>query len=825
MSPILKKFMRYSLKILAIVIIIFALLYLALYIYISANKKTIISQVTGQMSEKLNGDVKINNADISIFKSFPKIAVYTQNVLITDTMFKYHKHPFLQVKELFVNLNLFRLMRKQSALSGIRIKDGSIYIFTDSTGYTNKYLMESKKDPAGGPKKTGGDISLNNILIQRMRITLKDDRKKKLYDFNVKYLDVDLKDLGTDLVMKANVDMIVNNLAFKLQKGSFLKGASFAGKFPLKYGKNSQALSFDKIVVKLSGQPFTLSGSFDLGEKNPGFTLKVKSKSVDYEEIKKLLPARIAASLSKVSIDKPLDAEADLYGPLRGREPYILARWKVTKANMKTVFMDFENASFNGYFKNEVTAGLERNDSNSVIHIRDLAAEWHGLPVNSGNIEILNLEKPILTCDIRSAFPLTSLNELVQSESLQLTAGNAFVILAYQGPVERNDNTNSFLNGNIVFSNGKILYAPRNVEMTEVNGKLNFTNSNLIFENIKCKVFNNTIVMNGTAKNALTLISSEPNKVIIDYNIYSPSLNLAPFTALLASRQQKKSAGKNQFSKLASQIDEVLEKSKINVDLRADNLLYNNFKGSGLNAGITILQDRYVINNVNMNLAGGSMAMKGELVSIANNRHQASLSASMQNVDVQNVFYAFKNFGQNGITDKNLKGLLTANANVGIQVSSDGKVLPASSNGTINFSLKKGALNNFEPIKKIQNFIFKNRDFENIEFAELKNKFTINKGEVTINRMEIQSSVLSFFVEGLYSQKGNTDISIQVPLNNLKKRKDDYKPENIGTDKKAGRSIFLRGKPGKDGNIQFKLDLFKKYQKDKVVDSVTNKNR
>jgi len=226
-----------------------------------------------------------------------------------------------------------------------------------------------------------------------------------------------------------------------------------------------------------------------------------------------------------------------------------------------------------------------------------------------------------------------------------------------------------------------------------------------------------------------------------------------------------------------------------------------------------------------MNLAGGSMAMKGELVSIANSRHQATLSANLQSVDVQNIFYAFNNFGQDGITDKNLKGLLTANANVGIQVSSDGQVLPASSNGTIDFSLKKGALNNFEPIKKMQNFLFKNRDFENIEFAELKDKFLINKGEITINRMEIQSSVLSFFIEGLYSQKGNTDISIQVPLSNLKKRKDDYKPENIGTDKKGGRSIFLRGQPGKDGNIQFKLDLFKKYQKDKIEDSVRNTRR
>ena len=58
-------------------------------------------------------------------------------------------------------------------------------------------------------------------------------------------------------------------------------------------------------------------------------------------------------------------------------------------------------------------------------------------------------------------------------------------------------------------------------------------------------------------------------------------------------------------------------------------------------------------------------------------------------------------------------------------------------------------------------------------------------------------------------------MSIQIPLSNLKKRDDDYIPENIGTDKKGGRSIFLRGQPGSDGNVQFKLDLFKRYFKDK----------
>jgi hypothetical protein len=81
--------------------------------------------------------------------------------------------------------------------------------------------------------------------------------------------------------------------------------------------------------------------------------------------------------------------------------------------------------------------------------------------------------------------------------------------------------------------------------------------------------------------------------------------------------------------------------------------------------------------------------------------------------------------------------------------------------------------------------------------------------------MEIQSNVMSMFVEGIYNQKGTTDLSIQIPLNNLKKRGDYYIPENRGVDKKAGSSIFIRGRPGEDGNIKFKLDLFNKFDKEK----------
>ncbi|HMJ48283.1 MAG TPA: hypothetical protein VK498_13205, partial [Ferruginibacter sp.] len=69
--------------------------------------------------------------------------------------------------------------------------------------------------------------------------------------------------------------------------------------------------------------------------------------------------------------------------------------------------------------------------------------------------------------------------------------------------------------------------------------------------------------------------------------------------------------------------------------------------------------------------------------------------------------------------------------------------------------------------------------------------------------------------EGIFSNKGNTDISIQVPLSNIHRPDSALNPVNIGVDKKGGRSIYLRGRPGPDGNIKFKLDLFNKFKKEK----------
>ncbi|MEO6490444.1 MAG: AsmA-like C-terminal region-containing protein [Ferruginibacter sp.] len=811
----MKKSLKLLFKAFKIIIAVLLLIYILVFAYVSINKRSIIEQVTSDIGKKLNGRVAIGDVELSFFRHFPKISVLMKDIVITDSMYATHNHPFFKAVHVFAQLNIMKVIKKQPPLSGLRIENGQIYFYTAADGYTNTYLFKQKKD-SSNTKVNKGKSDLRSIVLKDVSFTIDDKRKDKLHNYFVNELKIKLDDNEQALLMNTEADVVIHSMAFNLARGTFLKEKNFKGDFQLRFDKRSTQLQFDSIDIRLSGQRFNLTGRFDMKGEAPQFSLQAHAKQIGYEDGKTLLPERIAKSLAIVELDKPLDVDVNINGPLKGGEPLLNVNWKASGTQLKSPFLDFENASFTGYYTNEVEKGLPRKDPNSIIDIENFSADWHGLPLTSHNIEILNLSEPILTCDLLSQFPLEKLNELIGSSSIQLQSGKGNVNLTYKGPIVRNNNTNSLVNGFISFENGNLLYAPRDVEMKNLNGRLVFKNSDVMVENLQCVVLDNKIVMGGLGKNLLTLINTEPGKATVDWSITTPSLNLGSFIYLLKpGKKTRSSKNKSSVSNAASKIDDIVEKASFHVNLHAASLYYKKFQASNVNADVTLLEDKYLIKNVSMNHSGGSIEMDGSIINQNKDYQQAKLHAFMNNVDVNKVFNAFEDFGQDGISAQNLEGKLTARIDASMMLQVNGKVLPSSVQSIIDFSLKNGGLNNYEPVKKMQNIIFKKRDFENIRFAELKNRLEISNREVKINRMEIQSSVLSFFVEGLYSMKGNTDISIQVPLNNLKKRGADYNPENIGTDKKGGKSIYLRGRTGSDGNVAFKIDLFNKFKKEK----------
>jgi AsmA-like C-terminal region/Protein of unknown function len=812
----LTRFYKYTLKAVGIILAFLVIAYLILYIYVSLNKRSIIDEVTAKIEKKINGKISIGDVDLSLLSTFPKIAVVLHNVSVTDTMYARHHHAFFTGEKVYIQLGIINLIKKQPALNGLKIEKASIYLFTDSTGYTNAYLLKPNQTSSNSGESTSSEQaknSLESIVLKDVSITDDDRMNTKLYDIYVDNLNLKLHEEDSTTFFSAKSNMLIHNLAFRIDNGSFMKEKKFEGDFDFRYNKKVNQLQFDSIDVKLADQPFNLTGRFDLVGPNPQFSLNIHTRGIFYDLGKSLLTPKIDSALSIVGIDKKLDADAKILGPLNGGDPLILVTWKVTDSKLTTPMLNFDGASFTGYYTDEVVVGQPRKDPNSKIVINNFSATWNGFPVSSGNIEILNLFKPIMTCDLASSFPLEKVNDLLGSNAIQLQSGEGTIDITYKGPIEKNTSTNSFINGELSFKDGTILYAPRDVEMKNVSGRLIFKNSDVIIQSLQCNVLDTKFNMNGEAKNLLTLMNTEPNKAIIDWNIYTPSLNLSSFTYLLKPRKKSSHTTGVAHKNKMNNIDNVLDEGSLHVKLHADRLYYRKFFASNTIADVLLMQDNYKINNVSMNSAGGHINMNGSLFLEKENYHQAKVNVSLDNVDVSKVFESFNNFGQDGIKAQNLEGKLDAKVIAGLEIDNNGKAYPNSIISTVDFSLLNGALNNFEPLKKIQSFVFKKRDFQNIRFAELKDKLEIANNEIKINRMEIESNVLSMYVEGIYSMKGNTDMLIQVPFSNLKKRDSDYIPENKGVDKMGGPSVNIRGKPGADGNIQFKLELFGKFRK------------
>ena len=298
--------------------------------------------------------------------------------------------------------------------------------------------------------------------------------------------------------------------------------------------------------------------------------------------------------------------------------------------------------------------------------------------------------------------------------------------------------------------------------------------------------------------------------MLLDWTIHSNRLNLNDFISYLKPLKTKLTPKKKKSSLAATvtQFTSLLEAADFNLNLTAKQLIFRKFYGNNLMAVLKMSNNSIDLNKINLQHSGGSVQMNGHVLN-APNGNPFTFEAQLKNIDVSKIFLAFNNFGLKSPTDKNLGGTLNADVNLKGGFTEKAQLEQEQLKGFVKFNLQDGNLVNFEPVQKIQETVFKSRNFSDVHFADLHDLLELNGNEITINRMEIRSSVLTMFVEGVYSMKTGPDLSIQVPLSNLKANKDSVLV-NKGVSSKTGISARLRAQNGPDGKIKISWDPLNK---------------
>ena len=804
--------MKLLLKIVAWTIGIFIAVWMLAWLYVLANKKSLISRVSTELNTRVRGEIRIGDFEPSLISTFPHFSLRLTDVSVRDTMWKAHHHDLLKAENILVRLGFFSLFSGSPDIKKLIIEKGSVYVFSDTTGYTNTYMFESHDSSA---KASTRRFSVPDIEMKDIRLTMDLKTRSKLYDFDIHSFNCNVTDKSNLLQLDVKTDLLIHSLAFNTDSGSFVKEKPVEGSFTVDFYQSKKKLEFNNVKLRIDDHPFTLSGMFDLSDAPPLYYLAVKSNDLDYKQASALLSQNITRKLARFNIEKPVDVEAVLDGTTRPNKiPWVKINVQIKDNVVSTPTLTVTDASLHAEFNNKLDPEKAPVNNNSGFRFTDVSGTWQNIKMRSKLITLIDLDHPVIACDVQSSVNLKAVNDLLGSNAVEFTKGSAEVNATYRGPVMEGDTTGVSIGGNISLQDADINYIPRNLLFSNSSGRIEFDDKDVYIKQLKTTAANSTLVMNGSIKNFMSLISKNPEKINLNWNISSSRLNLGDFISYLNKRSIRTKAPKKNISALIKQIDRMLENCNVDLQLNADRIIYKNFDASHMAATLQLTNNLVALKKIVVQHAGGTLNLNGSLAE-KDGGNLLTLTTDMNNVNVPVIFKAFDNFGQDGITDKNLKGRLDATIHLTGFITNKAGLADNSLKGLIDFNLKDGELIDFDPMKRISAQALNNQGVSSVRFADVKNKLIVDGELIKVNRMEIQSTVFTMFVEGVYGLTTGTDLSVQIPLNNLTKNKSAFTLKKKDINRKTGVSLWLRAKTSDNGKAKISWDPFKRGVKER----------
>lgn len=740
-----------------------------LSIYFNQNKTEIIAKINTRINENINGKFHIGDFHYKFLTGFPNFTLALKDVEIKDNQWNSHKHTLLKAQEIEARLNIWSLLQKEINIHKILINDAAIYIYKAENGYSNVNIFKPKKKKpktaSEKPETTIDDVNLNNV-----HVIIDNHLGHKLFDFEVANLqskvDYDDDNWQTNLYLKTKI----NSLAFNTVHGSFAKEKELEGNFDISYAEEKQKIDIETKNLKIGSDAFDIKAFFNIGKNNSLFGINI-STSILWRNASNLLSANITSKLNQFDLKKPIDVNCDIKGDLNAEgDPKIVVQ-AIIKNNELTIPDGlFTNCSFKGIFTNNFKPKEGFNDPNSAIVLTHFTGDYENIPLKIPQAVINNLEKPIATGIVNSDFDVSKLNGMMNEKLLHFESGHARANLKFQFDiVDLYINKPRFI-GNVDIDKTTFEYIPKNIRAENTDVKLSFTEQALYIKKIAYKHKKNIIQIDGKIDNFLNLYYDAPEKMVVNWNIYCPNIDVKQFLGILKNSSSKKTVQRKPTGKsvnFTNQLKSVIDKCTAIINLKADKINYGNLTATNTRATLQMLNSKLLLKNGNLQTSGGSIAFNGS-IEPSGNHFVFSSMAQVNRVDIASFLRSFNNFGIQSFSPKNIHGKLSSNANVVGLMSSKGDLIVNSMKGKLTFNVIHGGLLNFEPIVKVGKFAFPFRDVKNITFSDLSGDLNLRGEQVDIKDLTISSSVLNFDIDGIYSFGRGTNLALTIPLRNSK---------------------------------------------------------
>jgi hypothetical protein len=816
MNEIIQKgkgfFKTKAFRIIKIFFISFLVLLLALFIglriYFEQNKDSIMTDINKKINDNIAGHVSIGDVGYKFLIGFPNFTLVLNKVEVRDSLYAIHKRSALKAEEIEVRLNVLSLMHKKINIEKVVLIDTKIDLFKDKNGLSNTNMRKPKSKT--DKPKSDTDIQIGEIDFKDVVFISQNLQRNKLFHFEVASLKskIDYTDDGfqTDLFL----DVFAKSMAFSTKKGSFIKDKRVKGKLAVQFSKAKNKIDVLTEGLGIGDDDFDIKASFGLEKEHPIMNINIKTHIL-WLNAAHLLDPHLFKILNHFNITKPLDAQCSIIGDMNAEgDPEIIVDAQIKDNVLVSPDATVTDCNFSARYINNFKNGLGNNDINSAVIIKNFKGNYKDIPISIPNAAINNLEKPIATGDIHTQFDVDKLGNVFGEDVFKFTGGTAKVDFKFNVDIVALRISKPHFTGKVDIKNADMLYKPKNLTF-QTNILLDFTEEALFIRNIKYQRDKNIAFLDGRIDNFLNLYYNNPENMVAVLNVKSPFMDVKKMMATLAYKE--KGATVKEPKKAATKADTkkriaLVQKCQVVLNLNLDKMVYSNLTAKNAKIVIVAKNRQFFIKQGAIETCGGKITFASQLIP-SGNLFDVKTNVNISTVDIPQFFTSFKNFGITSFQPKNIKGNLSATADMSIKMTQNGDLVDDSGRGNLQYEIKNGSLTNFKPIMKIGKFAFPNRNVSHIVFNDLSGKLNINGHLVNIDYFKVSSNVLNFDVEGVYSFKKGTKIGLTIPLRNPE---DDYKIKDIKErEAKRYKGIIVRllVVDGKNGEMRIKLGRIK----------------
>ncbi len=777
--------------------VVFSFLLLAMILAFFFQDK-IADMFLTQLYKYTKVEIEHKSVSFSLIRKFPMASLQVNGIQAKDLQ---GEHTLLKADKIFLQFSILDLARNNYTIRRIDISDADLHLIINEKGENNWNIFQLNDSVQ--PENVS--VRLSMIQLHNVNLLFEHNQQKITVSTAVDRLSA--KGNFSDNIFSTNIssNVLINEITRDTVTYLRDQEVQFYTKLNVNTEESIYSIeggNFDLDILKFIAN-ITLSKAAD----NYALQMRLSIKHANIERIMEKLPNRIRKETAVLKPMGILSATIDADGEIgRKNNLKIHADFECKNGSIENVENEIKLSKINmkGHFSTRVPNAL----SASEIVLDDFSAKLNQGYIN-GMLELENLEQPFIALTANGKLNLEDLHSFLPTNYFYNIEGNMNIDISFKNKftqlkkITAQDFKHSDIQGNLVFTNVLLQMRENENILDDLSGSLRFNNQIANADKLKGKLKDNTFELNGKIENIFPYILDEGSHLQITANLYLPELNI---NKLLAKEPEDTPKTKKE-----EQGQELSFPADIDFDFtfKADALSYNQFKAQNT-AGKAILNGNILkLENLQLNTCDGKILAKGSITQQSNKDFSIRCTANLSDMNIQKLFYAFNNFGQKNLTDKNIKGIAYSDVTFGAVLQKDLTIIPNSITTDIDITVKNGELNNFVPLESLSKFVELD-ELRNVQFATLANQINIEKSTITIPVMEIKNNALNISLWGKHTFSGDIDYHIKLLLKDVlsKKVKNKKGNEDFGevVDDNTGNTYLHLLAIGNVDNPKFKWD-------------------